>query len=69
MSEQPEKIEIVLDETQIRSVNVLIAAAMVAQKAGAFSLQDAKSIAEAVAALVPAQDEVQEDSPPEEEVA
>lgn len=69
MSEQPEKIEIVLDETQIRSVNVLIAAAMVAQKAGAFSLQDAKSIAEAVATLVPAQDEGQEDSPPEEEVA
>jgi len=69
MSEQPETVELVLQEPGIRAVNVLIAAAIVAQKAGAFSLQDASSIADAIAVLVPQQEAELEDSPPEEEVA
>jgi hypothetical protein len=69
MSEQPETVELVLQEDGIRAVNVLIAAVIVAQKAGAFSLQDAGSIADAIAVLVPPQEAELEDSPPEEEVA
>jgi hypothetical protein len=38
---------------QVRAVNVLLAAAQVAQKNGAFSLADAKSVAEAVFAFAP----------------
>ena len=69
MSEQPEKIELVLEEAQIREVNVLIAAVIVGQKAGAYSLTDAKSIQEAVSVLVPEQVNSEEDTSSEEEVA
>ena len=45
---------------QVGSVNVLIAAAQVAQGKGAFSLMDAKSVLEAIQNLLP---------PPPEEVS
>lgn len=38
---------------QVGSVNVLIAAAQVAQGKGAFSLQDAKAVLEAIQNLLP----------------
>lgn len=51
--------DLVLRPDQVNSVNVLIAAAQVAQSKGAFSLVDAKSVLEAIQNLVP---------PPPEEV-
>jgi len=45
-----------LDNEQIKAVNILIAAAGVAQKAGAFSLEDAKTIFQAIKTLAPEQE-------------
>jgi hypothetical protein len=45
------EITLTLNEAQIKGVNVLIAAASVAQKAGVFSLQDAKVVFEAIQAF------------------
>jgi len=42
-----------LTQSQVKSVNILIAAAGVAQKKGAYSLQDAKVVFEAIQDLVP----------------
>ena len=47
----PQEIKITQD--QAKAVNILIAAAGVAQKAGAFSLQDAKTVFEAVQQFAP----------------
>ena len=55
---QPEGLFI--SQPQVKAVNVLLAAATVAQKNGAFSLQDAKHVAEAVEAFAPP-------APPQEE--
>jgi len=48
---EPQPLELRAD--QVQSVNVLIAAAQVAQSKGAFSLVDAKSVLEAIQNLVP----------------
>jgi hypothetical protein len=42
-----------LTQSQVKSVNILIAAAGVAQKKGAYSLEDAKVVFEAIQDLVP----------------
>ena len=47
MNAQPTE-GIFISNEQARSVNVLLAAAQVAQKAGAFSLADAKAVYEAI---------------------
>ena len=57
---EPQPLELRAD--QVQSVNVLIAAAQVAQSKGAFSLADAKSVLEAIQNLIPpppAQEEVE----------
>ena len=59
--ETPKTTEISLE--QVKAVNVLIAAAQLGQKAGAFSLSDAKYVHEAIMAFAPAQPEVEEAAP------
>lgn len=48
MSEVKQPEGIFITNEQARAVNILLAAASVAQKAGAFSLQDANAVYEAV---------------------
>lgn len=48
---------------QVRAVNVLLAAAQVAQKAGAFSLADAKAVFEAIEAFKTSDAEAQTEEP------
>jgi hypothetical protein len=50
---------------QDQALSVLIQAARVAQSKGAFTLEDAKVIAEAIAVFVPAQAEAQAEVQPE----
>ena len=59
------EITLTLNEAQIKGVNILIAAASVAQKAGVFSLQDAKVVFEAIQAFA-SESEDKEDSPEED---
>lgn len=56
---------IFISHDQARAVNVLLAAVQVAQKAGAFSLADAKHVFEAVQLFAVKQ----EDQPSEEDAA
>lgn len=56
---------IFITQEQAKAVNVLLAAAQVAQKAGAFSLSDAKHVFEAVQQFAVKQEE----TPSEEDVA
>lgn len=49
--------------TQDQALSVLVQAARVAQAKGAFTLEDAKVVAEAVAVFTPAQKEESEVSP------
>jgi hypothetical protein len=51
--------------TQEQALSVLIQAARVAQSKGAFTLEDAKVIAEAIALFVPAQPQGEAESQPE----
>ena len=51
MSEVKQPEGIFITNEQARAVNILLAAAQVAQKAGAFSLQDAKVVFEAAMAF------------------
>lgn len=46
-----------LTPEQIKSVNVLLSAVQVAQRRGAFSLQDAHTLQEAVNSLVPPEEQ------------
>jgi len=46
-----------LTPEQVKSVNVLLSAVQVAQRRGAFSLQDAHTLQEAVDALVPREEQ------------
>lgn len=58
-----------ITQAQAKAVNVLIAAAGVAQKAGAFSLADAKHVFEAINAFRTETDEVVVEDPPNDAVA
>ena len=46
-----------LSPEQVRSINVLLSAVQVAQRRGAFSLQDAHTLQEAVNSLVPPEEQ------------
>lgn len=46
-----------LSPEQVKSVNVLLSAVQVAQRRGAFSLQDAHTLQEAVNSLVPPEEQ------------
>lgn len=64
-----------LSPEQVQSVNILLSAVQVAQRRGAFSLQDAHTLQDAIDKLVPreeqerqaqqAQDSAEEDAAPE----
>lgn len=53
MSDEQAQPQMVLELEGIKAVNVLIAAATVAQRKGAFSLPDAKAVFEAITTLAP----------------
>ena len=46
-----------LNPEQVRSVNIILSAVQVAQKRGAFSLQDAHTLQEAINELVPPEEQ------------
>ena len=46
-----------LTQEQVRSINILLSAVQVAQRRGAFSLQDAHTLQEAVNLLVPPEEQ------------
>ena len=60
MQAQPTEGIFITNE-QARSVNILLAAVQVAQKAGAYSLADAKAVFEAVQSFASKPDEVSEE--------
>ena len=58
-----------LSPEQVQSVNILLSAVQVAQRRGAFSLQDASTLQEAIDRLVPREEQEKQAAAAAEEVA